>query len=159
MLSSSPSRFQKVPVYFPNFGSSSITLTAADHLNNVKIKFMRMSLLFFGLLLSRRPQGWMSSRCQIPIYLLPAELPTLLCCERSTYSSLVVQTPVFFPLIHHARTTEQPSLQGAAVWCLLLTETTKKLCKQSPSDEGQTDPWRLFLKSMKGLMGPFHLWV
>lgn len=41
---SPPSGFQKVPVYIPNFGSSSEPLTAADHLNDVKIKFS------FGLL-------------------------------------------------------------------------------------------------------------
>lgn len=47
---SPPSGFQKVPVYIPNFGSSSEPLTAADHLNDVKIKFMWMSSLSLSLL-------------------------------------------------------------------------------------------------------------
>lgn len=64
---------------------------------------------------------------------------------------------IFPHFLHQARITGQLILQGAQLWCLLLTETIEKLCEQSPSDEGQFDPWRLFLKSMKGLMEPCHL--
>lgn len=113
MLSCSlPSGFWQVPVFFPlfipNFGSIGGPLTAADHLGDVKIKFMRTSPLSFGLLYRQGPQEWMSTQCQIPIYLLQAALLTLLCCERSTRSSLGVQTPIGF---HHLPII--PELEGS----------------------------------------------
>lgn len=62
----------------------------------------------------------MSTRSQMPIYLLPAELPTSLCHERSTHSWLFSIISLSF---QNCRAAHPP---GELLWYLLPTETIVK---------------------------------